>query len=138
MLTAANYSANLKTAAKNAAAALGLTGIAPSDFTLEQRQAYNQALVKQILAYPNSFSPEEVNQAATMNTDYGLRGYYFDSALGTALSSVADTVTKINPLDASNIKTVGMWLLIAGVVLGAFYLFLKTPPRGGSPSPARA
>ncbi len=132
MLTADNYAANLKTAAKNAAAAAGVTGVAPADFTLEQRQAYNQQLISQILSYPNSFSPETVNIANTTNTDYGWRGNHFDSALDTFINAAADNARKINPLDPSNIKTVGMWLLVAGVVLAAFWIFLKTPPRGGA------
>lgn len=135
MLTAANYAANLKTAAGNAAATAGVSGLPPSEFTLAQRTAYNKALVAQILAYPNSFSPETLNIAATMNTDYGRRGYYFDSALGTIASSVADTATAINPLAVGNIGTVGKYILLALVVLAAFWLFLKTPK---GPTPAHA
>lgn len=129
MLTAANFTANLKTAARNAATAAGVTGIPPADWTLAQRQAYNRELVKVILAYPGSFSAESVNMAATMNTDYGLRGYVFDSALGTAVDSAADTLRTINPLDPQNIATTGKWLLIAGALLAAFWLFINRPPR---------
>jgi len=128
MLTAANYAANLKTAAKNAAATAGVTGIPPSSWTLTQRQAYNQSLTAQILKYPNSFAPETVNIATATNTDYGLRGHNFDSALGTAVDTVADTVRTLNPLDPQNIKTTGLWLLVAAVALGAAWIFFRTPP----------
>lgn len=128
-LTADNYAANLRTAARNAAASAGVTGLAPSTWTLAQRQAYNRALAGQILKYPASFSAESLNTAATVNTDYGLRGHAFDTALGIATDTAADTVRSINPLDPQNIGTVGKWLLIALVALAAFWLFLRRPSR---------
>ena len=128
MLTAANYAANLQTAARNAAATAGVTGLAPSAWTLAQRQAYNQALVAQILKYPGSFAPETQQTAVTINTDYGLRGHSFDTALGTAVTTAADTLRQINPLDPQNIATTGKWLLIAAAALAAYWLFLHRPP----------
>lgn len=128
MLTADNYAANLRTAARNAATAAGVTGLAPSSWTLAQRQTYNQTLARQILQYPGSFSPESQNTAAVVNTEYGLRGHAFDSALQTAAGSAADTIRTLNPLDAQNIATTGKWLLVAVVALAAFWLLINRRP----------
>lgn len=86
-LTAANYAANIKTAARNAAAVAGVTGIAPGDWTIDQRQKYNREMVRQILAYPGSFAPEQVDLALATNTDYGLRGHQFDNQFETGLGA---------------------------------------------------
>lgn len=110
MLTAENYAANLKTAARNAAAAAGVTGIAPGDWTIPQRQAYNRELVRVITTYPGSFSAETVNIAASTNTDYGLRGHTFDSALDLGISAAVEGAK-------SYLKTI----LAAGAVIAVFY-----------------
>jgi hypothetical protein len=126
-LTAENYAANLKTAARNAAAVAGVTGKPPAEWTLAQRQTYNNEMVRQILAYPGSFDPATVAIAATVNTDYGLRGHYFDTALGTAVTAASDTIRTVNPLDAQNLPTVAKWITAAVVLLAAWWLFLRRP-----------
>ena len=136
MLTAANYAANLRTATRNAAAAAGVTGIAPGDFTLEQRQAYNQAIVRQILAYPNSFSPDTVRQAATMNTDYGRRGYNFDDALDIAGAAAAPVLGGLQSVGQGAITVLNSakWLLPLSVI-ALVVIWLMNPRR---PPSARA
>lgn len=126
MATAAESAYNLRTVARRVADALGIKD--SRDMTLVQRTAYNRALIAEILKYPNGFTSEIRNRAAAMNTDYGYRGNYFDSALGTVATSVTDTVRAINPLDPQNIAITGKWLLVAVALLAAFWLLINRRP----------
>lgn len=120
MLSAENYAANLRTAARNAAASAGISGKSPSEWTLAERQTYNRELVRQILAYPTSFSPDTVNIAATMNTDYGLRGHQFDNALDLGLGAAA--------AGAKNyVQKLGMAVAIGVVLYLAFLAAIHRP-----------
>lgn len=127
MLTDDNFAANLRTVTRNARAELGLPDD-PTAWTLDQRSAFNRAVAAAILKYPASFSPEQRDIAAKMNTDYGQRGHYFDSALGTTAAAASDVIEKVNPLAPGNLPTVAKWLLVALVTLAAFWLFLRPRP----------
>lgn len=108
------------TAANNARTALGLPAN-PQEWNLEQRAAYNKTIAATILKYPNSFSAEQRNIAATMNTDYGLRGHHFDSALDLGLSAATGAKDYVQKL--------GMAIAIGAVFYLAFLAAIHRPSR---------
>lgn len=70
MVTETNARLNLKTAAANVRARMGL-GADSTAWTYEQRTEYNHALAAEILKYPNSFTPEILAIASRIaNTVY--------------------------------------------------------------------
>ncbi len=57
MATLENARLNLRTAARNVQASMGLSG-ASANWSTDQVTAYNKALAAEVLRYPNSFTPE--------------------------------------------------------------------------------
>ena len=68
MATDANARLNLRTAAANVRGQLALSDT-PSDWTYDERIAYNRRLAVYIQQYPQSFTPEILRVARTVELD---------------------------------------------------------------------
>lgn len=142
MLTAAQYKANLRSAANEAANKAGVRDtygaiIPPNQWTQEQRATYNKEIARIILAHPGSFSAESLNIAATTNTDYGLRGHHFDSALDIALDSAAPLGNALKSVGEGAVAALNSakWLLpLALVGFVAILLWGEYNKRKGPPA----
>jgi len=119
-------------------AQLGLTNVIPSNWTYEQRSAYNKSLATWLLQNAsNTLSKDQVGvanaiaskQYTPLEDDSFDWGMFFEEA-GTQLASINNT---LNPLSADNregVATTVKWLVIAGVVVvGAIYLSPYLAPK---------
>lgn len=95
-LSDANIANNRKTLASNTKSQLGLTDLAPGDWTTDQRIAYVKSFASYVAAHPASFADIDLaNARSVLQTNYGVeQDTSFDSGLflDTAVSKAADIV----------------------------------------------
>lgn len=108
-------SANLKTAGRNAAAAIGVN---PGNLTYEERTAFNKALAAEVLKYPQSFSDETLATARRIAAvEYQpLQDAGFD--LSDFANATVDNAGRIVDAGGSFLKKL---LVVAVVAVAAFY-----------------
>lgn len=126
-VTAANNAANLKTAKRNVLAAMGLAAdFDTSTFDYSTRATYTKALASEILKYPQSFTDGTLQSAQLIAAkSYGeLADPSFSwGEFGNAFADEA----KIT------LPRVGLYLLAAGVILGAVFIFVRYKPASIKP-----
>lgn len=117
MVTEANNALNLRTAARNVRARLGLPET--NQMSYEQRTTYVKELAAEVLKYPQSFTPETLNRAAqTAGKNY--------AALDSTDFAWGDFVTET----ANNAKPVlGFTFGILAVVAVLYFTFLASANR---------
>lgn len=122
MVTDAQSDANARTAARRVAARLGLD---PLNLTFEQREVYTNALANEILAYPQSFTPDDLARARAI-AGQPLETLEDDSFQW--VEAISGTVSNSAPvLEGFTNKL--LWILAAGFL---FWIFLNSRPPGAS------
>lgn len=115
-VSALSNSANLKTAARNAAASIGVD---PANLTYDERTAFNKALAAEILKYPRSFSDATLETARRIDA----KAYQPLDDEGFDLSDFAnltvDNAGKIVDAAGSQLRTLS---IVAVLAVAAFYI----------------
>ncbi|HYC70004.1 MAG TPA: hypothetical protein VEB66_02285 [Opitutaceae bacterium] len=122
MLTAENYAANLRTAARVIRQRLSL-GDDETQWTFQQRQVYNQQLAEYIAAHPASFSAQVLEVARRRLTENPA-----NVLLDTSLDFSAGIDVGLDS-GKSTIATAAKWGLGALLLLGALWIFVNRPRR---------
>lgn len=127
MATEAQSAYNLKTAAARVSARLGLTDIADSDWTYDQRTQYNKALAQEILLYPQSFTDQTLESARRVaDKDYQpLQG---SDPFGEFTDAFIEEAKITLP-------SIGNKLLIGAVIVAVVYFGVKA--WASRPAPVR-
>lgn len=124
MVTLDNARRNLRTAAGNVAARLGVD---PAALTYDERRAYNSALAAEILRYPASFTSEiltiagNVRDQGALTQESGWGDFAADVTAAAAVASVPVLGDFTNKL---------LWILALGVAVWAAVQAFRSPPRG--------
>ena len=127
-LTAANYSANLITARRQAGVAIGLAGFDGSDaatrdgLSYDQLRALNQALAQIIVNHPQSFDPARVASAAQIIATP-------DGPLADSSFSFSQFGDELAAQASITLPQVGKYIFYGALVLGAVYLLAQTAPK---------
>ncbi len=117
--TPENAALNMRTLRANIIAQLGLPAAA-NEWTFDQRVAYLRELADGVVRYPNSFTAEQLATAERIRAaNYGeLADTSFDT--GEFIAGALDNVPEV-------LGSVGKYLLLAAVVLGAVWIVTTKP-----------
>lgn len=131
MLTDANFAANRATLTSSLVSQMGLS-VTPSDWTYDQRIAFNKAFAAYVIAHPDSFS------ATDLNTANGIAGEsptaLDDTSLSADLSAFGSAVTDNVVAAGNQVAGIGNGVLnlasaaqyiipVAGVIIVGILLY---------------
>lgn len=126
MVTPEANAGNLKTAARNVAARLGITDT--RNMTHEIRIAYNKELTAEILRYPQSFTAETLAVAKDISdNDHRLADPSF--SFGEFGSAVLDNATVVIPAFGKSVLTAAVIVACVYIVSENWDQISKSFPR---------
>lgn len=125
-MTPDQISANRAAAVAAVRSALGLSGLAPADWTYDQRTTYNKALAAYIASRPEQFSDQDTRNAEAIGKQAysALEDTSFDTGLfvSEAIKPVADAAKSVGD-GVLSVASAAKWALPLGaVVVGVLLL----------------